>query len=94
MYYNIYVCVCVSWSGTTSENLNKLIQHVKIEHESGYILNWKHLGVPIVSTVSMQMLFSLLALLLFQLVLHNSLIVMTYLFLICFELHFCSLEHI
>ncbi|XP_067227155.1 syntaxin-binding protein 3 isoform X2 [Chanodichthys erythropterus] len=41
-----------SLNGTTAENLNKLIQHVKIEHESGYILNWKHLGVPIVSTTS------------------------------------------
>uniref|UniRef100_A0A8C0Y8R9 Syntaxin binding protein 3 n=2 Tax=Cyprinus carpio TaxID=7962 RepID=A0A8C0Y8R9_CYPCA len=42
-----------SLNGTTAENLNKLIQHVKIEEESGYILNWKHLGVPILSTPSM-----------------------------------------
>ncbi|XP_077060739.1 syntaxin-binding protein 3 [Siphateles boraxobius] len=42
-----------SLNGTTEENLNKLIQNVKIEHETGYILNWKHLGVPIVSTSSM-----------------------------------------
>uniref|UniRef100_A0A672TAB6 Syntaxin-binding protein 3-like n=1 Tax=Sinocyclocheilus grahami TaxID=75366 RepID=A0A672TAB6_SINGR len=42
-----------SLNGTTAENLNKLIQHVKIEDESGYILNWKHLGVPILSTPSM-----------------------------------------
>lgn len=55
-----------SWSGTTEENLNKLIQNVKIEHETGYILNWKHLGVPVVSTVSPRLL-SPLALLLFQL---------------------------
>uniref|UniRef100_A0A672L111 Syntaxin-binding protein 3-like n=1 Tax=Sinocyclocheilus grahami TaxID=75366 RepID=A0A672L111_SINGR len=42
-----------SLNGTTAENLNKLIQHVKIEYERGYILNWEHLGVPILSTPSM-----------------------------------------
>ncbi|XP_016340061.1 syntaxin-binding protein 3-like isoform X1 [Sinocyclocheilus anshuiensis] len=42
-----------SLNGTTAENLNKLIQHVKIEDERGYILNWEHLGVPILSTPSM-----------------------------------------
>uniref|UniRef100_A0A671RKS3 Syntaxin-binding protein 3-like n=1 Tax=Sinocyclocheilus anshuiensis TaxID=1608454 RepID=A0A671RKS3_9TELE len=46
-----------SLNGTTAENLNKLIQHVKIEDESGYILNWKHLGVPILSTVSLMFSF-------------------------------------
>lgn len=68
-----YMCLCVSWSGTTEENLNKLIQNVKIEHETGYILNWKHLGVPVVSTVSPRMLFSPLALHLFQPPLTNDL---------------------
>ncbi|XP_043080842.1 syntaxin-binding protein 3 isoform X4 [Puntigrus tetrazona] len=42
-----------SLNGTTAENLNKLIQHVKIEDEKGYILNWEHLGVPILSTPSL-----------------------------------------
>ncbi|KAG7242285.1 hypothetical protein INR49_023960 [Caranx melampygus] len=40
-----------SLSGTTDENLNKLIQHVKIEEEREFILNWKELGVPIITTV-------------------------------------------
>uniref|UniRef100_A0A8C5ATE9 Syntaxin binding protein 3 n=1 Tax=Gadus morhua TaxID=8049 RepID=A0A8C5ATE9_GADMO len=38
-----------SLSGTTEENLNKLIQNVKIEHEREFILNWKELGVNIIS---------------------------------------------
>uniref|UniRef100_A0A665VC87 Syntaxin binding protein 3 n=1 Tax=Echeneis naucrates TaxID=173247 RepID=A0A665VC87_ECHNA len=42
-----------SLSGTTDENLNKLIQHVKIEDEREFILNWKQLGVPIITTPSM-----------------------------------------
>ncbi|XP_034558235.1 syntaxin-binding protein 3 [Notolabrus celidotus] len=41
-----------SLSGTTDENLSKLIQHVKIEHEQEFILNWKELGVPIITTPS------------------------------------------
>uniref|UniRef100_A0A667XDR0 Syntaxin binding protein 3 n=1 Tax=Myripristis murdjan TaxID=586833 RepID=A0A667XDR0_9TELE len=41
-----------SLSGTTEENLSKLIQHVKIEDEREYIENWKELGVPIISTPS------------------------------------------
>lgn len=36
-------------AGTTEENLSKLIQHVKIENESEFILNWKELGVPVIS---------------------------------------------
>ncbi|XP_017342535.1 syntaxin-binding protein 3 isoform X1 [Ictalurus punctatus] len=42
-----------SLNGTTEENLNKLIQHVKIEAEPEYITNWKDLGVPIISSQSM-----------------------------------------
>ncbi|XP_014861101.1 PREDICTED: syntaxin-binding protein 3-like, partial [Poecilia mexicana] len=41
-----------SLSGTTDENLNKFIQHVKIEDEREFILNWKELGVPIITTAS------------------------------------------
>ncbi|TNN48243.1 Syntaxin-binding protein 3 [Liparis tanakae] len=41
-----------SLSGTTDENLSKLIQHVKIEKEQEYILNWKELGVPIIISPS------------------------------------------
>ncbi|XP_072245104.1 syntaxin-binding protein 3 [Leuresthes tenuis] len=41
-----------SLSGTTDENLNKLIQHVKIEDEREFILNWKELGVPIITSPS------------------------------------------
>uniref|UniRef100_A0AAX7TYF3 Syntaxin binding protein 3 n=1 Tax=Astatotilapia calliptera TaxID=8154 RepID=A0AAX7TYF3_ASTCA len=33
-----------SLNGTTEENLNKLIEHVKIEGEPEYIQNWKELG--------------------------------------------------
>lgn len=41
-----------SVDGTTEENLSKLIQHVKIEEEREFILNWKELGVPIITTSS------------------------------------------
>uniref|UniRef100_A0A7N6BF59 Syntaxin binding protein 3 n=1 Tax=Anabas testudineus TaxID=64144 RepID=A0A7N6BF59_ANATE len=41
-----------SVSGTTDENLSKLIQHVKIEDERDFILNWKELGVPIITPTS------------------------------------------
>ncbi|XP_040926250.1 syntaxin-binding protein 3 isoform X2 [Betta splendens] len=39
-----------SLNGTTDENLSKLIQHVKIEDEREFILNWKELGVPIITS--------------------------------------------
>lgn len=39
-------------TGTTEENLYKLIQHVKIEDDKEFIVNWKELGVPIISSVS------------------------------------------
>ncbi|KAI5609208.1 syntaxin-binding protein 3 [Silurus asotus] len=42
-----------SLNGTTEENLNKLVQHVKIETEREYITNWKELGVPIISSVNL-----------------------------------------
>ncbi|XP_054458670.1 syntaxin-binding protein 3 [Anoplopoma fimbria] len=41
-----------SVNGTTDENLSKLIQHVKIEDEREFILNWKELGVPIITSSS------------------------------------------
>ncbi|TNM88188.1 hypothetical protein fugu_006409 [Takifugu bimaculatus] len=41
-----------SLGGTTDENLSKLIQHVKIEDEREFILNWKELGVPIITAPS------------------------------------------
>uniref|UniRef100_A0A3Q3R7G1 Syntaxin binding protein 3 n=1 Tax=Monopterus albus TaxID=43700 RepID=A0A3Q3R7G1_MONAL len=41
-----------SLNGTTDENLSKLIQHVKIEDEREFILNWKQLGVPIITGAS------------------------------------------
>uniref|UniRef100_A0A7N5ZUR2 Syntaxin binding protein 3 n=1 Tax=Anabas testudineus TaxID=64144 RepID=A0A7N5ZUR2_ANATE len=46
-----------SVSGTTDENLSKLIQHVKIEDERDFILNWKELGVPIITPTSCSFLF-------------------------------------
>ncbi|KAM9797325.1 syntaxin-binding protein 3 [Syngnathus typhle] len=42
-----------SVNGTTEENLNKLIQHVKIEEEKEVILNWKELGVPVITSPSL-----------------------------------------
>lgn len=46
------LCVCdFPKVGTTEENLNKLIQHVKIEDKPEYITNWKELGVTIISSV-------------------------------------------
>ncbi|XP_012887302.1 PREDICTED: syntaxin-binding protein 3 [Dipodomys ordii] len=37
-----------SINGTTEENLDRLIQNVKIESDSDMIRNWSYLGVPIV----------------------------------------------
>ncbi|EPY84665.1 hypothetical protein CB1_000459011 [Camelus ferus] len=37
-----------SINGTTEENLDRLIQNVKLENESDMIRNWSYLGVPIV----------------------------------------------
>ncbi|XP_072294480.1 syntaxin-binding protein 3 [Eucyclogobius newberryi] len=42
-----------SVNGTTEENLSKLIQHVKIQDQREFILNWKELGVPIITAQSM-----------------------------------------
>ncbi|XP_025899620.1 syntaxin-binding protein 3 isoform X2 [Nothoprocta perdicaria] len=39
-----------SSNGTTQENLEKLIQNVKIESDSDMIRNWEYLGVPILSS--------------------------------------------
>ncbi|RVE73602.1 hypothetical protein OJAV_G00033040 [Oryzias javanicus] len=44
-----------SVNGTTDENLSKLIQHVKIEDEREFILNWKELGVPIIMSNQMSL---------------------------------------
>ncbi|XP_063282180.1 syntaxin-binding protein 3 [Pelobates fuscus] len=35
-------------NGTTQENLDRLIQHVKIESDGDVLKNWKHIGVPII----------------------------------------------
>ncbi|XP_048833318.1 syntaxin-binding protein 3-like isoform X1 [Brienomyrus brachyistius] len=42
-----------SLNGTTEENLNKLLQHVNAEDAMEYILNWRELGVPIISSLSL-----------------------------------------
>nr|XP_046248136.1 syntaxin-binding protein 3 [Scatophagus argus] len=47
-----------SLGGTTDENLSKLIQHVKIEDQQEFILNWKELGVPILASSGFQVGFS------------------------------------
>ncbi|XP_053325761.1 syntaxin-binding protein 3 [Spea bombifrons] len=39
-------------NGTTQENLDRLIQHAKIESDGDALRNWKHLGVPVVSKSS------------------------------------------
>nr|XP_008113248.1 PREDICTED: syntaxin-binding protein 3 isoform X2 [Anolis carolinensis] len=43
-----------STNGTTQETLDKLIQKVQIENDSDMIKNWKHFGVPILTTSTSQ----------------------------------------
>ncbi|KAG8556128.1 hypothetical protein GDO81_017927 [Engystomops pustulosus] len=38
-------------NGTTQENLDRLIQHAKIESDGDVLKNWKYIGVPVVPKV-------------------------------------------
>ncbi|KFP23900.1 Syntaxin-binding protein 3, partial [Colius striatus] len=43
-----------STNGTTQENLDKMIQNVRIESDSDMIRNWEYLDVPVISSSAVQ----------------------------------------